>query len=63
MEYVLDTLHSNTTKVRNIRAYLLTTLYNAPSTCRLSSKIEHFFRKLTDRIEHSNLSVISIFYV
>ena len=31
--------------------------------CRLSSKIEHFFRKLTDRIEHSNLSVISIFYV
>ena len=32
MEYVLDTLHSNTTKVRNIRAYLLTTLYNAPST-------------------------------
>lgn len=32
MEYVLDTLNSNTTKVRNIRAYLLTTLYNAPST-------------------------------
>lgn len=36
---------------------------NGTDYCRLSSKIEHFFRKLTDRIEHSNLSVISIFYV
>lgn len=37
--------------------------YTYAGRCRLSSKIEHFFRKLTDRIEHSNLSVISIFYV
>ena len=32
IEYVLDSLHQNTTKVRNIRAYLLTALYNAPTT-------------------------------
>ena len=31
-QYVLQTLKNNTTKVRNIRAYLLTTLYNAPVT-------------------------------
>ena len=29
IEYVMDSLHQNTTKVRNIRAYLLTALYNA----------------------------------
>ena len=32
VEYVLDSLLQNTTKVRNIRAYLLTALYNAPTT-------------------------------
>jgi len=32
IEYVLDCLHNNTTQVRNIRQYLLTTLYNAPAT-------------------------------
>lgn len=32
MDYVLDTLSQNTTKVRNIRKYLLATLYNAPTT-------------------------------
>ena len=32
IEYVMDSLHQNTTKVRNIRAYLLTALYNAPTT-------------------------------
>ena len=32
VEYVLDCLGKNTTKVRNIRAYLLTALYNAPGT-------------------------------
>ncbi len=30
--YVLDTLRETTTKIRNIRAYLLTALYNAPIT-------------------------------
>ena len=30
--YVLDSLAKNTTKIRNIRAYLLTALYNSPTT-------------------------------
>ena len=38
IEYVLDCLRENTTSVRNIRAYLLTVLYNAPVT------IEHYYR-------------------
>ena len=32
INYVIDCLKENTTKVRNIRAYLLTALYNAPTT-------------------------------
>lgn len=32
IEYVFDCLHRNTTKVHNIRAYLLTSLYNEPTT-------------------------------
>mgnify|MGYP004644711979 FL=1 len=32
INYVVSSLKSNTTKVRNIRAYLLTALYNAPTT-------------------------------
>lgn len=32
IEYVFECMKKNTTKVRNIRQYLLTTLYNAPST-------------------------------
>lgn len=32
IEYVMDCLHENTTKVHNIRAYLLTALFNAPTT-------------------------------
>lgn len=32
IEYALDALGKNTTEVRNIKSYLLTTLYNAPST-------------------------------
>lgn len=32
IQYVFDSLRRNTTKVRNIRAYLLTSLYNAPVT-------------------------------
>ena len=30
--YVMDSLKANTTKIRNIKAYLLTSLYNAPTT-------------------------------
>ncbi len=32
IEYVLETLNNNTTDVRNIRSYMLTTLFNAPAT-------------------------------
>lgn len=32
IRYVLERLNSNTTKIRNIRNYLLTALYNAPDT-------------------------------
>lgn len=32
VEYVLDCLRKNTTKVRNIKAYLLASLYNSPPT-------------------------------
>ena len=32
IRYILDCLKENTTKIRNIKQYLLTTLYNAPTT-------------------------------
>ena len=32
VEYVVDSLKSHTTKVRNIKKYLLAALFNAPST-------------------------------
>ena len=32
IEYVLDCLKSNTTAIKNIKRYLLATLYNAPVT-------------------------------
>jgi len=32
VEYVFDCINKNTTKIYNIRSYLLTTLYNAPTT-------------------------------
>ena len=32
IEYVLLALQRNTSDVRNIRSYLITTLYNAPTT-------------------------------
>lgn len=32
IEYVMDCLNANTTKVRNIKKYMLATLFNAPST-------------------------------
>jgi len=38
IEYVLDSMNKNTTKIRNIRGYLLTALYNAPTT------IEHYYQ-------------------
>lgn len=38
VEYVFDCLQKNTTKIHNIRGYLLTSLYNAPVT------IEHYYQ-------------------
>lgn len=32
IRFVFDCLNENTTKIRNIKQYLLTTLYNAPTT-------------------------------
>jgi transposase len=43
IEYVLETLSNNTTDVRNIKSYLLTTLYNAPFT------IENYYKS---RVNH-----------
>lgn len=45
MEYILDCLKSTTTKINNIRAYLLTALYNAPVTIGpyYSAAVRHDF--------------------
>ncbi|MGB4611003.1 MAG: DUF6017 domain-containing protein [Saccharofermentanales bacterium] len=37
IEYILEALRKNTTQIRNIRSYLLTTIYNAPAT------YEHYY--------------------
>ncbi|MDD3513938.1 MAG: DUF6017 domain-containing protein, partial [Synergistaceae bacterium] len=42
IRFVMDALRENTTKVRNIRQYLLATLYNAPLT------ISNHFRSLVN---------------
>ena len=38
IEYVLDAMSRNTTQIRNIRGYMLTSLYNAPVT------MEHYYQ-------------------
>ncbi len=45
VEYVMDCLKQNTTKVRNIKQYLLATLYNAPLTmsCYYQAEVNHDF--------------------
>ena len=45
LEYVFDCLRNNTTQIRNIRAYLLTTLYNAPTTINnyYQAAVQHDF--------------------
>lgn len=45
IEYVFDCLHRNTTQIRNIRAYLLTALYNAPATMNhyYQAEVQHDF--------------------
>ncbi|MDL2294400.1 replication initiator protein A [Ruminococcaceae bacterium OttesenSCG-928-D13] len=43
MEYVLDSLSKSTTKVHNIRAYLLATLFNAPGSIETyyAAEVQH----------------------
>lgn len=45
LEYVFDCLRRNSTKIRNIRAYLLTALYNAPLTISqfYQAEVQHDF--------------------
>lgn len=45
MVYVFESLRRNTTEVRNVRAYLLTTLFNAPLTMNsyYQAEIQHDF--------------------
>lgn len=45
MEYVFDCMRRNTTQIRNIRAYLLTALYNAPATMSnyYQAEVQHDF--------------------
>ena len=45
LEYVFDCLRRNSTKIRNIRAYLLTALYNAPLTIGqfYQAEVQHDF--------------------
>ena len=50
IEYVISSLRENTTKVRNIRAYLLTSLYNAPSITPRQTKFETNKEKLRQTI-------------
>lgn len=38
IQYVFECIDRNTTKVRNIKGYLLATLYNAPAT------MDHYYR-------------------
>ena len=40
VEYAFDCIDKNTTKVRNVKSYLLTTLYNAPATIDSYYRVE-----------------------
>ena len=47
IEFVMDCLRDNTTKVRNMKQYLLAMLYNAPTTMNLyyQNKTNHDFAR------------------
>ena len=46
IQYVLDCLNENTSEVKNIKQYLLTTLFNAPVTISpyYQNKVNHDMR-------------------
>lgn len=48
IKYVFDCLKENTTKIRNIKQYLLTTLFNAPTT------IDNYFSSLVNHDMYGN---------
>lgn len=48
IEYVIDCISQNTTRVHNIKQYLLTTLYNAPLT------MDHYYTSLVNHHENGN---------
>ena len=43
IQYILDCLNQNTTQVRNAKQYLLTVLFNAPTTmeAHLMTQVQH----------------------
>lgn len=47
VEYVLDCLKNTTTQINNVKAYLLTALYNAPMTMGFfySAQVRHDLRR------------------
>ena len=47
IEFVFDCSNENTTKIRNIRQYLLTVLFNAPNT------IDNYYTSLVNHDMHS----------
>ena len=49
IEYAMDCLEKNTTKVRNIRKYMLAVLFNAPSTAGgyYQAEVNHDQSRLT----------------
>ena len=50
VEYVIECLRKNTTKVKNIRKYLLTALFNAPATMEgyYRAEVNHDMPELAD---------------
>ena len=48
IEYVLDCLKKNKTKIHNIQNYMLTALYNAPAT------IEHYYTSQVNHVLYGN---------
>jgi hypothetical protein len=46
IEYILHTLSNNTTKIRNMKAYLRTTIYNSPTTINsfYRAEVNHDFK-------------------
>lgn len=48
IQYVLDCLHKNPVHIRNIKAYLLTTLFNAPKT------LNQYYRAMVNYDMHSS---------